>query len=255
MMWIPRSWGEIVGNGRTVQGLKNLLRTMKFDGMRGPNTFVKGQSRTGKTSQVKLFAQCLLCEQLDPNTLDPCNGTCSFCRRPQNLELLRAGDGISGLYSFSSGFTYQYTKLDCPSLTDSLLTQRLAEIHECRGGHVVHLEEAHRLAARSLFERLLIPLEERGVMWIATSIRTTGLDRAFLNRFPVKLTTSKPSISELARWLAARCSEQQITVDDPETLRSLAQLADCNPGRALNLLTEIQLMNRGNLTADFMGDR
>ncbi len=93
--WIPKRWDEVAGNQELVEHYQDILRDFVEEGEGGMNTMVLGKSRTGKTSTTKLFVKCLLCQQLDSDTLNPCGGVCDYCKANPRLW------GLSGLEVFS----------------------------------------------------------------------------------------------------------------------------------------------------------
>ena len=108
------------------------------------------------------------------------------------------------------------------------------------------LDEVHRLSRRFLDEQLLRPLEEFPAIWLASSACINGfadrdkqLSQMFHNRFSYRLTTEKPSIQQLVDWLAERCDEWGIAVENVEpTLNRLAVRSQQVVGMALQVLNK-----------------
>ncbi len=71
--FVPSRWRDCLGNGKLIMTYRGLVRQVRIQGKRkATRLFVYGPSRTGKTATTKLFAQAMLCKNLDPDTLDPC---------------------------------------------------------------------------------------------------------------------------------------------------------------------------------------
>lgn len=247
--WIPERWDQVVGNQSLKEYFQNMIWCVRKEGHRsGFNMLVEGESRTGKTSTIRLGLKSFGCLNLDFETLNPCN-RCMNCRD----KIYRYGTG--GWENFMSlfaeeesttPFSYFFLPLDCSSLTDSDLQEAFNEVKEGEPyQRVVYLDECHRLASRSMDEKLLKPLEDIPAIWIASSAYvkkekvndTTKLDKMFQNRFTYRLRTEKPSVEELAIWLAERCEEWGIECECPQkTLTALAQRSCQNPGLALQVL-------------------
>jgi DNA polymerase III gamma/tau subunit len=77
----PKSWQDIVGNQEIVEHFQNMLYKIRVDGaIKGWNTLLTGPSRSGKTSEVKLFLRSLICLNIaDYSKIYPCF-TCPHCK-------------------------------------------------------------------------------------------------------------------------------------------------------------------------------
>ena len=96
-------------------------------------------------------------------------------------------------------------------------------------------------------EKLLRPLEDFPAIWIASSAyikkedqaEGQGLDRMFQNRFTFRLSTQKPSVPVLARWMSERCAKWSLQCDDAKnTLTLLAERSQQIVGMALQVLNK-----------------
>jgi hypothetical protein len=237
--WLASTWEQVLGCDSLKEHFHDILRSALDGDLTGVNTAVFGASRSGKTSIIKLFVRCLLCQQLDPVTLNPCNGGCKLCCQ----EVSRFGlHGIFAEIAFADGRKnpVHYVPIDCTSITEQGLRDKLIDLRDYDGLRVVYLDEAHRLARRIMDEQLLKPVEERrGYMWILSAATTGDLERMFLNRF-VKFQTTPPSCEELAIWTGERCKEFEIEWDDEDTILRLVDRANFLPGLVLQVLGRAQ---------------
>jgi len=100
-------------------------------------------SRSGKTAATKLFVQCLMCQNLDGNTLNPC-GICKMCNYDTSRFKMR------GIETVIVDAYYHYVPIDCTtSSIGKEIETELSNLHELfsPGMRVVYLDEVHRLAA------------------------------------------------------------------------------------------------------------
>jgi replication-associated recombination protein RarA len=214
--WIPQRWEQILGNEDLVEHYQDNSRSMLAGDRKGLNTMVFGESRSGKTAITKLFARCLLCENLDFTTLNPCNGTCQNCQTDVSRY------GLEGLETDLRQGKVHYVPIDCTSISMPELQHRLIEWRDYAGIRVVYLDEVHRLQRNFLDEQLLKPVEERNFMWIVSSANITGLEQMLKNRF-TRIKTTQSSLEQFALWLGQRCTEWQIRWDDSHILLRLAE--------------------------------
>ena len=234
--WNPSEWDDCVGNGylkRHFQDQLYALRTGRI--LKGVNTYIKGPSRTGKTSIARLFARCMMCENLDMTSLNPCNA-CVPCT--EGLD--RFGD--QGVFAAAAGREVNFLPVDCMQLTGAEhLRELVNQMVDYNGIKVVLLDEMLRLAKRGMDEILLGPLSKLNYMWIATSIESDQIDQAVYERFPSKFTTALPSDEELAKLLMRLCHRWKIGYDAVETLILLSQVSNRVTGIALHALTEVNI--------------
>lgn len=234
--WIPEVWDDVIGNADLKEHLQDQLHALRTGrSQKGVNTYIKGPSRSGKTSTARFFARCLLCERLDLETLNPCR-QCQAC----NEELDRYGD--SGVFASVSDRNVNFVPIDCMQIRGAEhLRELICGMVDYNGVKVVLLDEVSRLNKRDLDEILLYPLQILNYMWIATSIDTDRLDHAVYGRFPAKFSTTLPCDEELAMMLMRRCLEWQIPYDNPETLLQLANISNRLPGIALHALAQANI--------------
>jgi hypothetical protein len=241
--WIPPRWQDITGNAALVEHFQDILRASLDGEFSGLNTLVTGDSRSGKTAVVKLFARCLYCERLDRETLTPCQLECRNCR----TDVSRFG--LQGIDVLSQERSVHYLPIDCAGITEPELRKTLTDLWDYPGFRIVFLDEAHWLVRRSMDEQLLKPVEEReNTMWIVTSAITGKLETMFKKRF-VRLRTQLPSIEEFSLWLTDRCCEFGIhDIDAPSTIVRLAERSNQNPGDALQVLARAAIKRPKRLT-------
>ncbi len=233
-LWLPQGFDEVLGNQMMVRHFQNVLQS----GGCSPPTLVIGPPRTGKTATIKVFFRILLCENTEPTSIRPC-GTCKHC-----LNKTLARDGLKGIdVSLRSDAKFQdkhvhVVPVDCSEQTESSIKKLLDdELKDYNGLRIVYLDEVHRLAKRGIDELFLLPMTERNFTWIASSTTSKGLEPAFLNRFPVRLSPEPPSLDAMSTWLARRCVEWMLDWDVPETLVLLSEASCKVPGIALHVLT------------------
>lgn len=247
----PANWDtDIVGNETIKEHFKSQIRALRFDGLsEGTNTLISGAFGTGKSSTFSFFARCLLCEALDPETLNPtCEGRCATCRD----DVARYGE--QGLTRHSLESKFNYMPIDCMMIEGvSELRERIRYMQDFDGIRIVHLEEITRLAHRGLDEMLLAPLTDLNFMWVATGAHLTNLDPAFLERFPVKLVTTLPELPEMSGWLVRLCQRSNITFE-PEAIVRLAERSNYICRRALKPLVYLNAQPTGHrhLTVEFV---
>lgn len=241
--WIPKSWQDVVGNFDLKEHFHDILRASLDGEFNGLNTLVTGPSRSGKTAIIKLFVRCLYCDQLDRDTLTPCQYECRNCR----ADVSRFG--LQGIEVQSQEQDVHYLPIDCAGITENELRDKLIDLRDYSGFRIVFLDEAHRLVRRSMDEQLLKPVEERSnTMWIVASAHTGELEAMFKKRF-VRLQTQLPSIEEFSIWLTDRCQEFGIfNIDSPSTIIRLAERSNRNPGDALQVLARAAIKRPKRLT-------
>ncbi|WP_437202040.1 AAA family ATPase [Planctomicrobium sp. SH664] len=241
--WIPTRWQDVAGNSALAEHFQDILRASLDGEFNGLNTLVTGPSRSGKTAIVKLFARCLYCDRLDRATLTPCRFECKNC----TSDVSRFG--LQGIETLSQGRSIHYVPIDCTSVTEVELREKLTDLRDYPGFRIVFMDEAHRLVRRSMDEQLLKPVEERAnTMWIVTSAVTGELEAMFKKRF-VRLQTQLPSIEELSLWLTDRCHEFGIhDIDNPSTIIRLAERSNQIPGDALQVLARAAIKRPKRLT-------
>lgn len=75
-LYRPLKFGDVVGQKGTIQILKNLILQ---DKVFHKSYIFAGPSGTGKTTTARILARAMLCDNVDPQTAEPCN-TCQSCR-------------------------------------------------------------------------------------------------------------------------------------------------------------------------------
>ncbi len=245
----PNCWDDIVGNQKVKEYFFDMIWAIRKEGHRsGFNLLLTGESRTGKTAAISFGIKCIGCFDFDFDTMNPC-GQCQNCTLKHHLY---GNDGWECYADFLSEeeaptpTRYHYMPLDCTQLSEPELEKCLASIRIDDGNlKIIYLDEVHRLSRRFMDERLLKPLEDFPAIWIASSANvkkndasdTSKLDVMFENRFSFRLNTEKPSVKELAKWLAQRCDDWGIECKDAQqTLTHLSQRSNQVTGMALQVL-------------------
>lgn len=237
--WQPATWDEMVGNATLKEVLQNLVYRVRVLGKTDTfRAFAYGPSRGGKTSTIQFAIKCLLCSDLDLNSLNPCH-QCHYCREDVELHGTNGWHEWVELLHGSKAIPFIYIPVDCTRLTEGELESILFSL---RGNaeqlQIVYWDEIHRLARRRMDERLLVAMDKYKAIWLASSAIVGELDQMFLNRFDERIKVQLPEVNELAIFLANRCEEWDIRcAGDPcKTLTRLAERANQVPGLALQVL-------------------
>ena len=237
--WQATTWSHIVGNRELKEILLEMVHNVRV--MRTMHTFrafVYGPSRGGKTSTINFAIKCLLCNQLDFETLNPCHA-CTNCRK--NVQLYGNHgweDYVDPSEEGERSTRFLYIPVDCTRVTAS----QMDDIFFSLSGkpdrlQIAYYDEVHRLSRSQMDERLLIEMERMQAIVLASSAVRGTLDEMLMNRFDERIEVELPTVYELAVFLAERCEEWGIRVDEPEgTLSRAAQRSNQVPGMALQVL-------------------
>lgn len=258
----PESWDQICGNQELKEYFWDMIWCVRKEGHRsGFNLLSTGPSRAGKTATISFGVKCLACLDFNFSTMNPC-GCCHNCTMNVHLYGNDGWETVTDTLSeeLPTPIRLHYLPLDCTRVTSHDLDQILGRIRVSDDSiiRVIYLDEVHRLSRRFMDEQLLKALEEFPAIWIASSAcvkkeDTEGphkLEKMFQNRFTFRLNTQKPTIEELACWLAARCRECGIQCEEPKpTLTRLAERCNQIPGMALQVLNKAHKTRSKILTA------
>lgn len=196
------------------------------------NVLIVGESGTGKTSSVRLFAQTLRCLQPDLAVRGPCH-RCDRCRNEIDGRVQHGG-----IYALGEHLAVNVLAFHCASLTAPQLGELdRVSIPACRDQVFVLLDEIQFMRNNRLDERMMEIMDaHQGVCWIGTGTDTKGLEPAFLKRFATRLTTEAATEAEFVGFLARRCQEFEIDVPDPNALQIIASRTECAPRDGLQVL-------------------
>lgn len=258
MRWLPPDWDLFCGNRALKRQLKKLLlrirteyrNTGKVTDVSRLCFLITGDSRSGKTSLIKHFVRCITCVQLNEETLNPCDGTCSTCSmRPEQY-------GMEGLHSTCvfgpNMLEVHFMVVDCTKIysPDQLRSQLIGTCDWTDGLRVFYFDEVHRLVQRNMDEMLLKEIEEKNFMWIFSTAKPQNLEDMLLNRL-LKLKTDLPESEELEDWLIGRCNDWGIAWESEAIMRVVEK---CNrvPGTALHALALAAVEPDPGLTLDLV---
>lgn len=245
--WVPNKWEQFVGNAELRNLFMKLLKELrpKVDDWKHincgmPRLIVTGASRTGKTSVIRFFIRCMLCEEFDMQTWNPCDLKCNYCKKKlwlyEDYGINRCDKTPLAIFELDGSTCDTPTKVD----------EKLSEIRTYEYDNdliIIFADEVHRLAKRKLEERLLTEVQKREWLWICATAEPELLEPMFRNRFNI-ITTEIPTRTEFLEWLVDRCREWN-NAYEPEAIASLATHSNCIPGIALNVLQMAQIDSEG----------
>lgn len=263
LRWPPPRWEVFLGNTKLKRRYKQLLRKLRRQSIGNTRVdanrlcfLLMGESRTGKTAMTKFLVRCLACDELDDDSLNPCNGTCWSCKqRPEQYEL-------GGLFYWDAarpqprhdGPDAHFKPIDCTKIyTPSELKREIESLNDYLGTGdlvVVYLDEVHRLVNRGMDEILLKSVEEMPFVWMLSTAKPGGLEDMLLNRM-IKLTTELPDAAEMEDWLCDRCDEWRIRWE-PEAIVRVVEKSNRVVGTALHALALASLDDDEGLTLDLV---
>jgi len=230
--WVPKSLSEVIGCSELKLELAQYLRPNG----RGPNILISGDPGTGKTAAVKAFVRTLSCSKRTTDPLLPCE-ECESCRtfdvRYPELGLFAS---LNPRVTVDGAEPLHFCPINCGGVTEAQLRELLNDLRYFRGLILIYLDEAHRLKPRNMNHLLLPPIEETEAIWVASSALAHELDPMLLRRFAIRTKTSLPDEEELLMFLAHRCNEWKIKVDDIITLQLLSQRSQGNVSECLSVL-------------------
>jgi len=263
--WQPGRWDQILGNHNLKEYFWDLIWCVRKERHRsGFNLLLTGPSRGGKTSGVRFGIKCLWCLKFDFETMNPC-GTCDNCQ--MKIDLFGT-DGWQSHMDYEpvgedcKPVRFHYWPVDCTRISEGELDKILFRARvDDEDLKVIYLDEVHRLGRRFMDEKLLKPLEESRVIWIASSAyikkeedeESRKLDKMFQNRFSFRMDTQKAPVDDFAVWLAGRCMDFGINCDDPKNvLTRLAERSNQIPGMALQVLNKAHKRRSKLLTLEMV---
>jgi len=231
--WLPNTWSEIATNEDAKALLINCLGA---DGD-GPNIFLTGPSRCGKTGLITLYLASLACTQRE-NSPDPC-GRCANC-----VGEVRRQSNNYNLFSAINNSRFDIFKLDCTRPFSEELWPQLKNVgNDEYVRNVVFLDEFHRLANHGQDEKLLLLLEMTGVQFLASSTQPGKLETSVLKRF-VHKSVNIATQNEMKTFFKQRCENWMLEVDqadEDEIALLVAGRSMGNCGDVVRFLSEVAL--------------
>jgi hypothetical protein len=256
LRWIPSTWDLFVGNRRLNRFLKRLLLAIRQhvqDGrVRELNKLcflLTGPSRSGKTATISFFVRCVVCQLLDMETLNPCDGRCEACR--ERPEFYGDRGILTILRNPQQTVRVHFQVIDATMIGGPQdLRDKVLELREFDGIRIVYVDEVHRLVRREMDEILLKAIEQKGFIWIFSTAKPENLEDMFLNRL-IKLSTELPEAGELEQWIADRCDEWRINWY-PDAVMRVVEKSNRVVGTALHALALAALNPEEGLTLDLV---
>lgn len=263
--WLPSRWDQIVGNKLLKEYFWDMIWCIRKEGhVSGFNALITGPSRGGKTSTVSFGLKCIGCLNFDFESMNPC-GECFNCTLNHHLYGNAGWENHIDVFDegeLRTSIRYHYMPLDCSRLNETQIEDCILKIRiNDENLRIITLDEVHRLARRSMDERLLKPAEDFPAIWIAMSANVKKeddndlkkLEKMFQNRFTYRINTQKPTMPEMMVWLAERCQEFGIKCEVPKlTLKSLVERSNQLPGMALQVLNKAQKKRSKTLTTELV---
>lgn len=190
LRWLPHKWELFLGNYKIIKHFKKLVRKIRNLAETGSLIdlnrlcfLLYGLSRSGKTAMVKFLVRCLICDLLDAERLNPCDGTCKSCKQQPELA------GLEGLWAdiraneAGKRLAVHFVTVDCTQIeTPEQLRARLMTINSWDGIRILYFDEVHRLIRRGMDEMLLKAVEEKNAIWFFSTAKPEGLEDMFQNR-------------------------------------------------------------------------
>lgn len=247
---IPKAWTDIVGNRKLKEHFQSMVRSMQAPNRgSGVNTLVLGKSRSGKTSTTEFAIKAILCENLDMETLIPCD-KCYPCVYHNARYKMTEHEGL--LWGRNREVNASFMPIDGNSVTQTALEAAIREMNY--GRHwVIQIDEIQGLVRRHLDHTLLKAVEMYpDLTWIVSTATTKNLEPMFRNRF-TEVLTELPTIHELATFIGQRCQAVGLSWDDDDTPIWLAERCKRIPGLALKCLAKAKMLGN-QLTKQIVDD-
>jgi DNA polymerase-3 subunit gamma/tau len=215
----PKAFSEVVGNGRVIKQLTNLIKSGATYG----NILLHGPTGSGKTTLARILVKAVLCRNFGGDVCGVCNWCSSFDRNfPKGSDY----------------FHHDCSKMAGKELDEVLRTLPFRIFSET--GRQIHIFDEFGRTKEPLQEKFLVPMEvykDMDILLIFCLIDLTNIIQPFRDRVDV-FKMKPPEIDELIPWLRKICAAEGITVRDNNALKQVAVSADRLPRACLSLLQQ-----------------
>lgn len=244
-MFFPNGLDEFCGNAAALGALSRRLRDVKGSA----NLLLTGPPGTGKSGMAKCFGKTLCCGSPDLEVGRSC-GECGSCLRFD----CRDKELFSDLWG-PRDRSLVWWPIDCANVScrDLVFARKQAswEFDQV----VIWLDEAHRLSRARQAQILKHMEEDPKAFFIATTSEPNELPASFRRRFTEEVATEKPELPLVTSWLAERCRQWGLAVDEEATLGLLARRSRGNVAMCQATLATVAGMPDRTLTAELVRSR
>lgn len=227
----PRTWDDVVGNATAVEILREAVAAARMQNRPVPHLLLFSPPGTGKTTLAQLVAQDI--------------GGCFIATTASTLET------PADLMRIVLELNWGYERMAKPSV---LFVDEIHMLGACKGRAAIDMESVYPLLEDWIWPHNLLGKEIQGRdgthhtitssaqrVWPFTMIGATTepgiLNQALLRRFLLHVEIAPYTEDDIARIIAGAVRLLGWEMEDG-TESELAKYARCNPGRAMQLITQ-----------------